>query len=102
MNLTGTPPCAIMEQRGFILMAEKTSDAQIRANAKYDSANTKRFGMKLNLTWDEDVIMLLDTVANKQTIIKQLLREYINAKRPGVTDEIYQKYIEIKNRRQNQ
>lgn len=78
-----------------------TSDAQLRANAKYDSANTKRFGIKLNLTWDADLIMLLDNI-NKQSTIKQLLREYIAARRPGVTDEIYRTYIKLNEAREIQ
>ena len=73
-----------------------TSDAQLRANAKYDAANTKRFGVKLNLTTDADVIELLDTCASKQGLLKLLLREYIAARRPGVTDAIYEKYVELK------
>lgn len=76
-------------------MPRVTSDAQLRAVAKYDAANTRRFGVKFNLTTDADVIMLLDSI-NKQTTIKQLLREYIAAKRPGVTDEIYQTYLVLK------
>ena len=78
-----------------VLMPRATSDAQLRANAKYDAANTKRFGVKFNLTHDEDVIMLLDAIDSKQGLIKQLLREYIRDRRLGVTDEIFAKYIQL-------
>ena len=78
-----------------------TSDAQLRANARYDAANTKRFGIKLNMTWDADVIMLLDSI-NKPATIKQLLREYISARRPGVTDDIYSTYIRLSEARDSQ
>ena len=76
-------------------MKKATSDAQLRATAKYDAAHTKRYGLKLNLSTDADVILLLDTVESKQTLIKMLLREYIASRRPGVTDEIYRKYTQM-------
>lgn len=75
-----------------------TSDAQLRANAKYDAANTKRYGVKLNIGKDADVILLLDTYSGKQGkqgLIKRLLREYIVARRPGVTDEMVELYAAL-------
>ena len=80
----------------------RTSDAQMRAVAKYDAANTKRFGVKFNLNTDADVIMLLDTCGSKQGLLKLLLREYIEDKRPGVTDEIYELYVALKGQRLSQ
>ena len=76
-----------------------TSDAQLRANAKYDAANTKRYGVKFNLNTDEDIIMLLDGISSKQGLLKLLLREYIAARRPGVTAEIHAKYTALKQQR---
>lgn len=41
---------------------------------KYDAENTKRFGLKLNLKYDEDIIQKLESVESKQTYIKSLIR----------------------------
>lgn len=58
-----------------------TSEAQIRANKKYDAANTKGLHLKLNLVHDADVIAWLeemarrDPVKGKQGYIKDLIRK---------------------------
>ena len=66
-------------------MSKVTSDAQLRANAKYDAANTKRFGLKLNLTTDADIIERLEQVSTmdggKQGYIKALNRKDIAAQK---------------------
>ena len=66
-------------------MPKVTSDAQLRANAKYDAANTKRFGLKLNLTTDADIIERLEQVSTmdggKQGYIKALIRKDIAAQK---------------------
>ena len=66
-------------------MSKVTSDAQFRANAKYDAANTKRFGLKLNLTTDADIIERLEQVSTmdggKQGYIKALIRKDIAAQK---------------------
>lgn len=59
----------------------KTSEAQIRANKKYDAANTRGVYLKLNITHDADVIAWLEEVAQrdpvkgKQGYIKDLIRK---------------------------
>ena len=50
------------------------TDAQKRATAKYDAANTKKILLKLNRRTDADVISKLDTVPSKQGYIKTLIR----------------------------
>lgn len=50
------------------------TEAQIRAQAKYDAANTKQFHLKLNLNTDRDVIDKLNSVPSKQGYIKKLIR----------------------------
>lgn len=55
----------------------KTSQAQMRAIAKYDAKNTIQIKMKLNLTTDADIIEKLKEVENKQGYIKQLIRDDI-------------------------
>lgn len=52
-----------------------TSDAQKRANAKYDKAHTKGIYLKLNTTTDADIIEYLQGVDNVQGFIKSLIRE---------------------------
>ena len=51
-----------------------TTEAQLRATAKYDAANTKKIVIKLNLKTDADILKRLDDVGNKQGYIKQLIR----------------------------
>ena len=46
--------------------------------AKYDAANTVQIRLKLNRKTDADILRLLESVDNKQGLIKQLLREYIH------------------------
>ena len=50
------------------------TEAQIRANAKYDAANTVQIKMKLNTKTDADILQKLDSVENKQGYIKALIR----------------------------
>lgn len=55
----------------------KASEAQIRANAKYDAANTIQFKIKLNKTTDADIIKHLQAQSNKQGYIKNLILQDI-------------------------
>lgn len=50
------------------------TEAQIKAQAKYDAANTKQFHLKLNRNTDWDVIDKLNSVPNMQGYIKKLIR----------------------------
>ena len=51
-----------------------TSEAQMRANAKYDAKATMQLKMKLNKTTDADIIEKLESIGNKQGYIKALIR----------------------------
>lgn len=53
------------------------SEAQKRANQKYDSQNTQQFKMKLNKKTDADIILRLEQQPKKQSYIKALIREDI-------------------------
>ena len=57
------------------------SEAQLRAQEKYDAENTRKILLKLNLKTDIDVLDKLDAVGNKQGYIKSLIRKDIEAKR---------------------
>jgi hypothetical protein len=57
------------------------SEAQNRAQAKYDKANTKMIQMKLNLKTDADILEKLASVGNKQGYIKALIRADIEAQK---------------------
>ena len=50
------------------------TEAQIRAQVKYDAANTRQVHLKLNLRTDKDVLARLDEVPCKQGYIKRLIR----------------------------
>ena len=51
------------------------TDAQIKAQAKYDAENTRQVHLKLNRNTDKDVLEKLDEVPSKQGYIKRLIRE---------------------------
>lgn len=51
-----------------------TSKAQLRAQEKYDKANTIQITLKLNKNTDKDVIEWLYDTGNKQGYIKRLIR----------------------------
>lgn len=50
------------------------TEAQIRANRKYEAENTRQVHLKLNRRTDKDVLEKLDSVPNKQGYIKELIR----------------------------
>lgn len=55
-----------------------STDAQKRATAKYDAANTIQYHLKLNKQTDADIIAHLDMIDNKQGYIKDLIRKDMN------------------------
>ena len=56
-------------------MSEKrTSDAQLKAGAKYDAEHTKQVMLKLNKTTDADILAALARCGNIQGYIKGLIR----------------------------
>lgn len=50
------------------------TEAQIKAQARYDAENTRQVHLKLNRTTDKDVLDKLDEVPSKQGYIKELIR----------------------------
>ena len=55
------------------------SKAQLKAQAKYDKANTVQITLKLNKYTDADILDILELVKNKQGYIKQLIRADIKS-----------------------
>lgn len=55
----------------------KVSEAQKRANVKYDAKNTKQYHLKLNINTDADIIARLNEVDSIQGYIKDLIRKDI-------------------------
>lgn len=53
------------------------TEAQKRASAKYDRANTKTYALKLNVKTDADIMARLAEVPNVQGYLKQLIRRDI-------------------------
>lgn len=47
---------------------------------RYDAANTRFFGLKLNIRTDADILAALDAETNKQAYIKKALRAYAEQK----------------------
>ena len=56
-----------------------TSEAQKRAVAKYDAANTLQLKIKLNKKTDNDIIVKLNEVDNKAAYVKSLIRKDFNS-----------------------
>ena len=52
-----------------------SSEAQRKASAKYDSANTVQFKIKLNKNNDGDMIDYLKGLDNRQGHLKNLIRD---------------------------
>ncbi|WP_298625738.1 hypothetical protein [uncultured Senegalimassilia sp.] len=50
------------------------TEAQIKAQARYDAENTRQVHLKLNRNTDKDVLDKLDEVPSKQGYIKELIR----------------------------
>lgn len=67
---------------------KKSSEAQIRAAAKYDKVNTKSVFLKLNVKTDADILAHLETVGNKQGYIKNLIRNDLQTIETVNTKEI--------------
>lgn len=57
------------------------SEAQKRANAKYDSANTVQFKIKLNKNNDAEMIKFLQDLDNRQGYIKDLIKKDMEKKK---------------------
>lgn len=57
------------------------TEAQYRAQKKYDAAHTKQFQMKLHLENDKDILEWLDRQSSKQGAIKELIRRQIAEER---------------------
>lgn len=51
------------------------TQAQLKAQAKYDKKNTQQIALKLNVKHDADILAKLQNVANKQGYIKDLVRK---------------------------
>ena len=51
------------------------TQAQLKAQSKYDKANTWSFVIKLNLNTDADMIAWLKSQDNRQGYIKRLISE---------------------------
>ena len=56
-----------------------SSESQVRAQAKYDAAHTRRISLKLNTTTDQDIIRWLWAQQSMQGSIKRLIRADIAA-----------------------
>ena len=54
---------------------DMATEAQRKAQRRYDAKNTRQVHIKLNLRTDKDVLARLDEVQSKQGYIKRLIRE---------------------------
>lgn len=62
-----------------------TSDAKIKANNKFNKANTRMISLRLNYKTDADIISKLDSVESKMGYIKSLIRK--DLKEPNTKGE---------------
>ena len=58
------------------------TDAQIRAQARYDKAHTQQIVFKLNRTTYADILAKLKDVENRQGYVKELIRKDIRGSSP--------------------
>lgn len=56
----------------------KTSEAQVRAVAKYNAKNTRQYNLRLNYNTDAHIIKFLDDSGNIQGTIKAAVVDYMN------------------------
>lgn len=63
------------------------------AQARYDAKNTRQVHLKLNVKTDADVLAWLDSRANVQGAIKDLIRADM-AKNSATVDKIVEKHAE--------
>ena len=77
MTCAGTLRGVSYGEGGGILVSE----AQKRAQAKYDAQKAKRFNLKLNIETDADILRRFEEKGSVQTYIKQLIREDIRRER---------------------
>lgn len=73
------------------------TEAQKKAAAKYDAANTKQIHLKLNLNTDADLISWLDKIPNVQGYIKDLINR--DRKNDPYLDKCGEDYTGVKIRR---
>lgn len=52
-------------------------ESKRRSRAKYDAANTRHFGLKLNVKTEADILEMLDKQERYGTYIKKLIRKDI-------------------------
>ncbi len=52
------------------------SEAQKKAQERYDAQNTVRVTIKLNKTTDAELIAMLEKAPSKQGLIREALRKY--------------------------
>ena len=57
------------------------SEAKIKANNKFNKANTKCVNIRLNYKTDADIIKKLDEVESKMGYIKDLIRKDMQAQK---------------------
>ena len=62
-----------------------TSDAKIKANNKFNKANTRMVSLRLNYKTDADIISKLDSVESKMGYNKSLIRK--DLKEPNAKGE---------------
>lgn len=66
--------CALLMSRRRREVTRMATEAQIKAQRKYDAENTRQVHLKLNRRTDGDVLEKLDSVPSKQGYIKRLIR----------------------------
>lgn len=59
-------------------MGKEYTEAQKKAQERYDAKSTVQVKMKLNIKTDADIIRKLESVPNKQGFIKELIRSTIH------------------------
>ena len=70
------------------------SEAKIRANNKFNKANTRMVSLRLNYNTDADIIKRLDEVDSKMGYIKELIRKDMQTKKNSLFSlKVLYKYV---------
>ena len=77
MGIDGRDMSVYTDTENYIGGVRDMSEAQNRARAKYDAANTVQYHLKLNKHTDADILEKLEQSNNKQGLIKELIRRAI-------------------------
>lgn len=65
----------------------KTSEAQMRANNKYEKAHIRQILLKFHKTYDAEIIEKLDSLDSKNNYVRQLILQDLEREKKEATNK---------------